>query len=157
MGERLEREVIRPMEVGDVDAALEIDLLSFPSAWARLSYLRDLVNPNCCYLVVEREGRIIAYAGMWVVKEDSHLTTVAVHPEFRREGLGRRLLEEMIRAALERGAQRMSLEVRPGNFSARRLYESCGFIPVGEIRHYYLDTDDDALVMSLSALRLRKQ
>jgi len=150
-------EILRPMQTADVDAVLEIDRLSFPSAWARESYLRDLANPNCCYLVVAREGEVLAYAGMWVVEEDSHLTTLAVRPRSRRQGLGRRLLEEMMKLAMERGAKRMTLEVRATNRAAQRLYQAYGFVPIACLKNYYLDTGEDAVVMCLNPLRWQER
>ncbi len=144
----------RPMAAEDVDAVLEIDRLSFPTAWARESYLRDLDNPHCCYFVVEREGQVVAYAGMWVVREEAHLTTLAVNPNHRRQGLGKRLLREMICIAIRRGALKMTLEVRAENQVARRLYEAHGFLPIACQKGYYLDTGEDAVVMCCNPLRV---
>lgn len=154
MQENVAVTIIRDMTVEDVDAVLEIDKLSFPTAWARASYLLDLSNPNCFYLVVERERKVVGYGGMWVIKEEAHITTVAIYPDFRRQGLAQQLLKEMIGVAIERGAQMMTLEVRTANYLARRLYESYGFTPIGQVKHYYLDTGEDALVMSLNPLHL---
>lgn len=145
---------VRAIRQEDVDAVATIDRISFPTPWSRESYLRDMLNPHCHYLVAEQHGEVIGYAGMLVVKEDSHLTTIAVHPLWRNQGIGRKLLEAMIAKALDLGAEKMTLEVRIGNTVAQKLYEQYGFVTIARLRHYYLDTGDDALVMSLNPLRL---
>jgi [ribosomal protein S18]-alanine N-acetyltransferase len=145
---------IRQMRTEDVDAVAAIDRISFPTPWSRESYLKDMANPHCHYLVAEQHDDVVAYAGMLVVKEDSHLTTIAVHPLWRGQGVGRKLLEAMIAKALALGAEKMTLEVRVGNEVAQNLYEQYGFVIIARLRHYYLDTGDDALVMILNPLRL---
>jgi|WetSurMetagenome_2_1015567.scaffolds.fasta_scaffold746363_2 [ribosomal protein S18]-alanine N-acetyltransferase len=146
--------IIRPMAARDVDEVLKIDLLSFSNNWVKEGYLQDLKNPHTIYLVAEENGRIAGYAGMIVVEEESHLTTLAIHPGHRRQGLGRSLFEEMLRAAMLRGAEKMTLEVKVGNVVAQRLYEQYGFIQIAYIKGYYRDTGEDAVVMSLNPLRL---
>jgi ribosomal-protein-alanine N-acetyltransferase len=140
---------VRSMTPNDVDDVLEIDRLSFPTAWTKESYLRDLVNPSCYYLAAETEGKVVAYAGMWVVLDESHITTLAVHPDYQRKGLGRMLLENMIRFALARQAKTMTLEVRMSNRAAQRLYGASAFVPTAHIKNYYMDTGEDAVVMRL--------
>jgi [ribosomal protein S18]-alanine N-acetyltransferase len=131
---------------------IRIDRLSFPTTWSRESYLRDMVNPHCFYRVAEHNGKIIGHAGMWVVQEDSHITTIAVHPLFRRQGVGRKLLIELLRAAIRKGAEKMTLEVRVGNTAAQTLYETYKFAPIARLKNYYLDTGEDAIVMTRNPL-----
>jgi ribosomal-protein-alanine N-acetyltransferase len=145
------------MKPGDIETVVEIDRLSFPTAWTKESYLRDLANPRCCYLVIEEDKSIIGFGGMWVISDECHITTLAIHPLRRNRGLAGRLLEEMIRQAKKRGAGMMTLEVRLGNEAARRLYECYGFAIIAQVRNYYPDTEEDALVMRLNPLELRRQ
>jgi len=143
---------IRVMNIDDLDEVYEIDCLSFPTAWSKESYIRDMRNPHCCYMVAVSRNSIVGYAGMWVVYEDAHITTLAVKPECRRQGIGRKLFEALMTEAAKRGAQKMSLEVRHNNNIAQRLYESYGFVPLARIKKYYLDTGDDAIVMACNLL-----
>jgi [ribosomal protein S18]-alanine N-acetyltransferase len=147
--------IIRPMAARDADEVLKIDLLSFSNNWIKEGYLQDLKNPHTIYLVIEESGKIVGYAGMIVVEEESHLTALAIHPNARRRGLGRSLFEEMLRAALLKGAEKMTLEVKVGNVVAQRMYEQYGFIQIAYIKGYYQDTGEDAVVMSLNPLRLQ--
>lgn len=123
------------------------------------SYLRDLRNRNSLYLVARRNGEVVGYAGMWLIGDEAHISTLAVHPSCRRRGLGRRLLSYLLEAAEERGAREVTLEVREANSAARALYEQFGFKSRGLIPHYYGDTGEDALVMgkALSSPRDREQ
>jgi len=141
---------IEPMSPQDVGAVCEIDHLSFPSAWSVDSYLRDLRNPNSYYVVARLHGEIVGYAGMWVVADEAHISTLAVHPSRRRCGLGRRLLSHLIMAARERKVVKITLEVREANLAARTLYEKFGFRSEGTIPHYYGDTGENAVMMSLN-------
>lgn len=149
------RLTIERMTEADVDEVMEIDRLSFPTAWHRQSYISDMRNRASHYFVVRSDdGHVAAYAGMWLVRGEAHVTTIAVHPAHRRRGTGRRLMEHVIRHALEQGAERMTLEVREFNTGARRLYEQLGFRVVGKLRGYYIDTGDNALGMELAPVGL---
>jgi len=140
---------IEPMRSHDVEAVREIDLLSFPSAWSAESYLRDLRNRNSHYLVAHLGGEVIGYAGMWLIADEAHISTLAVHPDHRRRGLGRRLLAHLLELAADHDAVEITLEVREANAIAQRLYESFGFRSKGLLPHYYGDTGENAVVMSL--------
>jgi ribosomal-protein-alanine N-acetyltransferase len=138
---------IQPMRRQDVEAVREIDRLSFPSAWSAESYLRDLRNRNSHYVVARLDGDIIGYAGMWLIADEAHISTLAVHPTYRGRGLGRRMLAHLLEVAQERGASEITLEAREANLVARRLYEKFGFQSRGFIPHYYGDTGENAVVM----------
>lgn len=136
-----------PMQPEDLDSVLAIERVSFPTVWSRESYLRELRSRNSYYIVARLEGDIIGHAGMWIVLGEAHLSTLAVHPSRRRRKLGRFLLAHLIRVAEQKGAARIALEVREGNFAAHRLYQHFGFQFRGRLPHYYGDTGEHALVM----------
>ena len=79
--------------------------------------------------------------------EDAHVTTIAVDPDWHRRGIGMRLMLNMARASLDRGARNMTLEVRVANTGAQALYHRFGFAPAGIRKNYYSETNEDALVM----------
>lgn len=138
------------MLVSDLDAVLDIEHVSYPTPWSRKSFLSELTeNIYAHYVVVESDGVIIGYCGMWVIIDEAHITNIAVSPLYRRRGVGEHILREMILRARSRGATRMTLEVRVSNYVAQRLYKRLGFAAQGIRRGYYTDTHEDAIVMWL--------
>jgi ribosomal-protein-alanine N-acetyltransferase len=95
---------------------------------------------------------VAGYGGMWLMVDEAHITTFAVHPAWRRQRIGERLLLAFLDLAIERGAHEATLEVRLSNVPARRLYEKYGFRPVGLRPRYYSDDNEDALIMTTDAL-----
>jgi ribosomal-protein-alanine N-acetyltransferase len=89
---------------------------------------------------------------MWVMVDEAHITTMAVHPEHRRKKIGEALLVHLLRTAFQRGATRATLEVRAGNAGAQRLYEKYGFVTVAYLQGYYSDTGEDGHLMWLNPL-----
>jgi ribosomal-protein-alanine N-acetyltransferase len=148
-GEQL---AITPMARDDLDRVVAIERQCFPTAWRRESYERELLNSNARYLVAAVGARVVGYAGMWVIPPEAHITTIAVEPEYRRRGIGERLLVALLEAAQDMGASRVTLEVRESNQIARTLYEKYGFEAVAYMRGYYPDTGEDAVVMWLNGL-----
>jgi len=139
---------LREMTVDDLADVHEVERLSFPTPWSTNAFLRELTeNIYADYIVAAVRGRVIGYAGMWVVIDEAHVTNIAVHPEFRGRGIGERLLCELFVRAKARGARRMTLEVRPSNEVARHLYEKHGFVARGLRKGYYSDTGEDAIIM----------
>ncbi|HHW14622.1 MAG TPA: ribosomal protein S18-alanine N-acetyltransferase [Firmicutes bacterium] len=138
------------MKGDDVEEVLAIEQASFPTPWSRLAFLSELLeNERAVYLVAREEGRIIGYVGMWRILEEGHITNLAVHPDARRRGVGRRLLQTLCDLAQARGLHRLTLEVRVSNATAQRLYESFGFQAAGVRPGYYQDNNEDALIMWL--------
>ncbi len=130
-----------------VDEVYCIEKLSFPTPWPRISFLHELQNNLAYYVVALAEKKVVGYAGMWLILEEAHVTNLAVHPDYRRLGVGRLLLGELILRAALLGAARMTLEVRASNQVAIGLYTSLGFRQEGRRKGYYEDTGEDALIM----------
>lgn len=140
--------VVGAMEYADLDQVVEIERRSFPTPWSRHAFVSELRdNAYAHYLVARLGDRVIGYAGMWVLLDEAHITNLAVHPDYRRRGVGRRLLAALERLAARLGARRMTLEVRPSNAAALHLYRRSGFEVRGRRPHYYADSDEDALIM----------
>jgi len=145
--------VIEPMALADLDAVHRIELASFSSPWPANAYRSELeTNRLASYLVGRIDGEIVAYGGMWLMVDEAHITTFAVHPTWRRQKIGERLLLAFLDLAVARGAREATLEVRLSNISARRLYEKYGFRPVGLRPRYYSDDGEDALIMTTEPL-----
>lgn len=139
-----EPQAMRPR---DLPAVLELERLCFATPWSREALEGELASAAARYFVIRRERRAVAYAGYWWALDEGYITNVAVHPVFRRQGLGRRLMAGLLADAAERGVRRMTLEVRAGNAAAQALYRQCGFAPCGVRRGYYPDNGEDAWVM----------
>ena len=145
---------ISRMTVDDIPAVLKIEALSFVSAWPPNAFMNELRDNKLAYYFVGRlDGRIVAYGGIWVILEDSHVTTIAVHPDVRGQRLGEELLVHLLDEAIERDASWITLEVRESNDIAQRLYRKYGFTIVSTRRGYYSDNDESALVMWAGNLR----
>lgn len=137
------------MKIGDVPAVHELEVECFPSPWDISAYYRELQNPSAFYVVARKGERVAGFGGMWTVGDESHIVTLAVSQAFRRQGLGRRLLEVLLKEARRRHAVRVTLEVRVGNTAAQALYAAFGFRTVAFRREYYPDNNEDAAVMAL--------
>ena len=141
--------LIRAIREGDVRQIHEIETLCFPMPWSEESILHDVKeNPVARWLVLDDgEGRVLAYAGMWFVLDEAHVCNVAVHPDYRRLGYGRRVMDALMQLAQDNSMSMMTLEVRRSNTPAQNLYHACGFLDVGYRKRYYEDNKEDALIM----------
>lgn len=141
---------VRFMKRDDIPQISAIENCSFPSPWSQQAFLNELENKFAVYFVAIHENNLIGYAGMWLFCGEAHVTTIAVHPDFRGRGLGKMLMNTLIDYAREQGADTMVLEVRPSNIPALNLYKSLGFRNIGWRKNYYIETREDALVMMCS-------
>ncbi len=140
-------EVIRPMERADVNRVHEIECTCFRSPWSKLALAGELRNDVAHYLVMEADGVICGYGGMWLLFEEAHVTNVAIMPDYRGQGRGKRLMLAMMRHAVKRGAEKMTLEVRESNMVAQKLYAGLGFEQNGFRPGYYSDTGEGAQLL----------
>ena len=147
---------IRPMTGSDLPSVQQIERASFATPWPAHAYRQELeANRLAHYLVATLASEIVAYGGIWLMVDEAHITTFAVHPAWRRQRIGERLLLAFLDVAIERGAHEATLEVRLSNLPARKLYEKYGFRPVGLRPRYYSDDQEDALIMTTESLRER--
>ena len=148
---------IRPMAIDDIPAVVAIDRMSFTLPWPERSYRYELMdNPASWFFVAELEAeedtRILGYVGFWLIADEVHVSTIGVHPDFRRQGIGDRLLRTALEKAKQFGAEMATLEVRASNDGAIQLYQRYGFEIVGRRRDYYHDNHEDAILMTLHHL-----
>jgi ribosomal-protein-alanine N-acetyltransferase len=129
---------------------LKIEQVSFPSPWGGESFGHEVRNPLSRFWGILSDNRLVAYICFWVAAGEIHVMNIAVHPEMRKKGLGRLLMEKLIQSGVEEGVHKVWLEVRPSNVAARGLYSGMGFMEVGRRRRYYTDTGEDAIVMTLA-------
>lgn len=139
--------VFRAMTPADAEAVSEIEIKSFAMPWKRDTFFEVVQRENTAYVVGELNGKIVAYAGAWLAFGEAEVMSVAVDPEFRGRGFGRKVFAELIKICKERGATAVTLEVRPSNAAAIKIYESFGLRSVGRRKNYYVDNGEDALIM----------
>lgn len=153
---QITRVALAPMKMEDIDRVLEIERQSFRTPWPTDAYVHELrENRLATYIVARSDAELVGYAGMWVILDEAHITTIAVDPRYRGQHVGERLLMGLIDAALERGARWMTLEVRRSNVTAQALYKKYGFREIGTRKGYYSDNREDAIVMWTGNLRDR--
>jgi ribosomal-protein-alanine N-acetyltransferase len=147
------RVVVEPMRADDVPAVHEIERLSFSTPWPAYAFEQELKGNRLARYIVARAGeRLVGFAGMWLMVDEAHVTTFGVHPDWRRQGIGRQLLLNLIELSVTIGARRMTLEVRASNHPAQALYQAFGFEVAGRRTRYYTDDGEDALVMTTPPL-----
>ena len=130
-----------------------VEVEAFSNPWSLKAFETELTdNELAYYLIAEKDGGIIGYAGMWLIVEEAHVTNVAISTPFRGQGIGELLMKSLIEYAASRGARSMTLEVRVTNAVAQGLYEKMGFVKRGVRRQYYSDNREDALIMWLDRL-----
>jgi ribosomal-protein-alanine N-acetyltransferase len=139
---------IERMRAADLDEVLAIERASFSLPWSRGAFLYEIEQNQVarCW-VLRQKRRVVGYLCLWEIADEVHITNIAVHPDSRRQGLGRTILKQILDDARRRALRVVVLEVRPSNTEARALYDSFGFRVVGRRRGYYYDTGEDALVM----------
>jgi ribosomal-protein-alanine N-acetyltransferase len=149
---------IRPMREDDIEGVQNIDKLSFSLPWPERAYRYELKENRASLLwVAEAEdldgtGELVGMAVVWLILDEAHIATIAVHPDYRHQGIGERLLFTTLEGSARRGAQQAMLEVRASNQIARNLYQRFGFVVVGRRPHYYRDNSEDAVLMNLHGL-----
>ena len=147
------RLTLQPMSVDDIPAVHAIESASFPTPWPPYAFRQELETNRMAHYLVARAGeRVIAYAGIWLMVDEAHVTTFAVLPAYRRRGVGGLLLSGLMALSADTGATVLTLEVRLGNVAARQLYQRFGFRPVGVRPRYYSDNGEDALIMTTERL-----
>lgn len=139
---------IAPMRRRHLRGVLKIEGQVYPRPWSMGLFLGELAMAERRHYVVARVGTsIVGYAGLLLVQEDGHVTTLAVDPAWQRHSIGSRLLLALADAGMARGVEHLTLEVRVGNEPAKELYRRFGFVPAGIRKGYYVETNEDALVM----------
>jgi ribosomal-protein-alanine N-acetyltransferase len=141
------------MRLEDLPAIHAIEQASFTSPWPPHAYQSELESNRLAHYLVARVGdTVVGYGGMWLMVDEAHITTFAVHPAWRHQKIGERLILAFLDLASDRDAHEATLEVRLSNLPARKLYEKYGFRPVGLRPRYYSDDNEDALIMTTEPL-----
>ena len=136
---------IVPLTTDLLDEVVEIERKVYPTPWTKETFCEEMAAPRRTYLVARLDGEVIGYAGMMLVADEAHVTSVVTLPERRRERVATRLMLRVAYQAVEEGARSLTLEVRSSNKGAQALYRRFGMAPVGIRKKYYVS--EDALIM----------
>jgi [ribosomal protein S18]-alanine N-acetyltransferase len=148
---------IRKMTLEDVPSVIDLDQKSFSLPWPERSFRFELTaNPASRCWVAELDGKIVGMIVVWLIMDEAHVATVATHPDFRRRGIGTKLLSHALRQIMEEGARSSFLEVRESNFSAQEMYRKFGYEASGRRPRYYKDNNEDAILMNLASLKAER-
>jgi ribosomal-protein-alanine N-acetyltransferase len=165
--------LMRPMRLEDIHQVVHIDEISFPISWSARTYQFEIANHDTSHLVVIENTNsghpagglravfqrfqkphmtIIGYGGFWLIAGEAHISTIAVHPDYRGQGLGELLLTGMLRRAIHLKSEYSVLEVRVNNMPAQTLYRKHEYEIVGLRKGYYRDNGEDAYLMEVRPL-----
>jgi ribosomal-protein-alanine N-acetyltransferase len=133
----------------DFDIIAEIEALSMGSGWSKEAFQQDAELTWSHLLVATIDDEVVAFCNYWIVVDEVQILNVATHPAHRRKGIAQQILEEIISTSRTKKVASLTLEVRKGNHSAQALYVKLGFQKVGERRRYYIDNQEDAVLMTL--------
>lgn len=139
--------LIRKMRAADVSEVVEIERMSFTTPWSEAAFLGEILKLYSLTKVAVLEGKIIGYICVEHIMDEGHILNLAVHPDFRRRGIGTKLMEEVLDELKKNDCRYLYLEVRFSNLGARKFYESFGFRVVGIRRDYYTSPIEDASLM----------
>jgi [ribosomal protein S18]-alanine N-acetyltransferase len=139
---------LRPLAITDLTEMLAIDALTFPVPTKATLFRHELTGNDLAHYqaLTGVNGRLIGFAGYWLLADEAHISTIAVHPDWQRRGLGELLLLNMLYLQCEQRAILSTLEVRRSNLAAQALYAKYGYEPVGERPRYYKNGEDALLL-----------
>ena len=140
--------MILPFDKEHIPEVAEIERLCFSEPWSEKALEESLASSLSHFFVFVEGGRVIGYMGLYAVAGEGSVTNVATHPDHRRKGVGKALVENAVAVGKELGLEYITLEVRQSNLPARELYEKCGFQIVGKRRNFYTAPTEDAIIMN---------
>lgn len=138
---------IRRMTWLDVEEVAKVEAASFSIPWTKEAFMNEMLrNDQAVYFVAVHEKRVIGFVGVWKIVDEGHITNIAVLPEYRGQGIGQKLLAQLVAYAQEKDLVGLTLEVRVSNVGAQKLYEQFGFQQAGRRKRYYQDNNEDAFI-----------
>lgn len=144
---------IRKMTLDDLEQVVAIDQAAFSLPWPARSFQFELTdNPASRCWAADSDGRVVGLMVAWLIVDEIHIATIATHPDYRHQGIGKDLLLHTLRSAKEEGARSSYLEVREKNEAALEMYRKFGFVESGRREGYYKDNDEAAILMTLERL-----
>lgn len=142
--------IVRAMDFDDLEEVVLLEKECFSDPWSMETFVHEITKNHMASYVVavdEATGKIAGYAGMWIILDEAHITNVGVLPQYRKKGIGEKLMIRQIKDSIVAGTVKMTLEARISNDPAINLYKKLGFVQVGIRKKYYEDNNEDAVIM----------
>lgn len=146
---------LQPLTADLLPAVIDLDRRCFGQLWTLAGYQRELDSPNSELFVLCADVAtpthplppILGLGCYWAILEEAHITIVAIDPDYHHQGLGQLMVWQLLHSAHTRGLERATLEVRASHQAAIALYTKFAFQEAGRRKHYYADTNEDALIL----------
>lgn len=138
---------IRQMQLDDLEQVMEIENENFSVPWTETGFFTFLIREDTLFLVAQEKEEILGYCGVVMVQDEGDITNVAVRKSWQNQGVGKKLMEELVKSTEQEGVARLFLEVRASNEPALRLYRNMGFVQTGIRKNYYEEPREDGIVM----------
>ena len=135
----MQKIVIEKMKSDDIANVVEVENNSFDIPWSKESFENELKNKLAMYLVAKVEEKAVGYVGVWKIFDEGHITNVAVHPDYRGQGIGKSLISDLLYLCEKEGINSLTLEVRKSNLKDQNLYKKFEFIELNIRKGYYED------------------
>ena len=148
MHETVSNLVIQPMQPQDLEEVLKIENVSFSDPWSKSSFLAELDFPSSWIWAAKLDSKLIGYCCCWEIEDELQIANLAVHPDFRKQGIGKKILQEILNQACQKKLKKLTLEVRESNQAALKLYSGFGFSEIGRRKKYYRKPDEDGLILA---------
>lgn len=145
----MENLTLKKLTKEDVDGLYEVSSLSLKETWSLGSIAQELSNKFARYIVCKDGDKVIGFIGAWLIASEGQITNLAVHPDYRKKGIGKKLMKSLISSLKEEGCNAITLEVRESNTVAKNLYKNLGFLSEGIRKNFYEDNKEDANIMWL--------
>lgn len=138
---------IRQMQLDDLEQVMEIENENFSVPWTETGFFTFLIREDTLFLVAQEKEEILGYCGVVMVQDEGDITNVAVKKSWQNQGVGKKLMEELVKSTEQEGVARLFLEVRASNEPALRLYRNMGFVQTRIRKNYYEEPREDGIVM----------
>lgn len=135
------------MQLDDLEQVMEIENENFSVPWTETGFFTFLIREDTLFLVAQEKEEILGYCGVVMVQDEGDITNVAVKKSWQNQGVGKKLMEELVKSTEQEGVARLFLEVRASNEPALRLYRNMGFVQTGIRKNYYEEPREDGIVM----------
>ena len=145
----MENLTLKKLSLEDINGLYEVSSLSLKETWSLDAIEKELSNKFARYIVCKAGDKVIGFIGAWLIASEGQITNIAVHPDYRQKGIGRKLLKSLIYSLKEEDCNAITLEVRESNIIAKNLYKSLGFLSEGIRKNFYEDNKEDANIMWL--------
>lgn len=147
--------VIKPLKKQDIEEVMEIERASFSDPWRENMFYNEIHNRKISrFLVARADEKLVGYGGIWIIQDEAHIVNLAVDPDYRKQGIGTKLLRSLFEEARKKVVERATLEVRASNTIAQQFYKRFGFVEIAVRKSYYQDTHEDAIIMWLDGMKI---